>query len=86
MQAKDIPDRAILSIIDELDGGAHWVRKRDIYVRLGEPPEKVFFAKLTKLDRRGLTKGCPLDWCGCTGWSLTAKGRELIAEDSDDRR
>jgi len=79
VQAKDIADRTILGIIDSLDDGSHWVGKHDIYARLGEPPAKVFFAKLVKIERRGMAEGCALDWCGCTGWSLTDEGRAFLA-------
>lgn len=77
MQAKDIRDRDILGAIEALDDGKHWVNKRALYERIGEPPLKVFFAKLSKLSNRGLAEGCDLDWCGC--WSVTAKGREYLS-------
>lgn len=92
MQAKDIPDRLILGVIEALnrpmwhqwlsdDPSAlttNWASKADIYDLLGAPPAKVMHAKLRAIKRRKLATGCTGFWCGCTGWELTAAGREYI--------
>lgn len=86
MQAKDITDRLILEAIEALAGGpAHWANKVAVYERIGSPPGKVFHAKLRAIKRRHLANGCESLWCGCTGWEVTGKGRELLASELAER-
>lgn len=71
MQAKDIPDTAILSRIRSIWGG--FAMLWEIWPEL---PEKLVRAKLRKLYFRDLINGCP---CGCRGdFQLTIKGEEYL--------
>lgn len=79
LQAKDIPDQAMLQAI------LHDSRTNDLpaaryRVARDHPewPEKVILAKCRQLLKRGLITGCV---CGCRGdFHLTDKGGELIGE------
>ena len=64
MQAKDLPDAALL---DRLTTTA-WIATWDLQAQLPGVPPKVVLAKLRSLRKRHLVQGCG---CGCRGdWHL----------------
>lgn len=83
MQAKDIPEPAVLAFLAELKVPATWYSMNghppeNSVLRAMPPgtPEKVALAKMRALIRRGLVDGCP---CGCGGaFTLTAAGRARL--------
>lgn len=90
MQAKDIPDVRMLTIVreeqqtraDNWDGGwphavLPWTHFWEVEERLPDIPPKVIRAKAAKLIKRGLMTGCT---CGCRGdLEVTALGMERIS-------
>lgn len=86
IHARDIDDRAILTIIDNLahdgrlpDLDVRWVMWPEVTDLLPEYPSKVVHAKIRRLMTRGLLDGCP---CGCRGdIELTDAGRSLTSPD-----
>jgi len=66
MQAKDIPDQAVLdavwAILDRTDHRS--VSRWDLAAEFPLVPEKVLMAKARKLIRRRQLEGCV---CGCAG-------------------
>lgn len=80
MQAKDIPDVAMLQAVENARiafGGAWAIRNRDLDPKhFPGVPEKVCQAKRAKLIKRGLMQGCT---CGCRGdFTLTDAGYEVL--------
>lgn len=78
MQAKDLDDRRVLNLIDELGAGrpSRWVFMWDLAPALAPAPYKVVQAKAKALIRRGLVNGCP---CGCRGdFVVTDKGHMFL--------
>lgn len=86
MQAKDIPDRDILTVLVHAPVWATWHREPDgeRYHAVPIPnwlsfdvPPKVVLAKCRSLIKRKLVDGCA---CGCRGdFTITAKGRLFLA-------
>lgn len=86
VQAKDIPDVAILEIVarktsTRMPDSSHdypFATMFDVEPHFSDWPWKVVHAKVRALIRRGLLDGCD---CGCRGdWSLTEKGRVFLAQ------
>lgn len=88
MQAKDIPDKALLEMFARHQGQwAFWWNSCEFSWGHGDEqtketplpdsvPYKVLHAKLKSLYRRGLIGGCD---CGCRGdFEITDKGLEAI--------
>ncbi len=77
MSAKDVPDKLLLSWIEENGTGElGWTIWWEFPEDHPEYPEKVCRAKFKQLYRRGLVEGCS---CGCRGdWVLTDKGLEYL--------
>lgn len=85
MKAADIPDAAILRIVERVTSthmpGSRdpypWATMFDVEPAFPDAPYKVVHAKARALIRRGLLDGCD---CGCRGdWSLTDKGRAFLS-------
>lgn len=76
MQAKDIEDKAVLSIIARTEREEHrWTFYWDVAQELGVD-RKLILAKANALIRRGLMTGCT---CGCRGdFELTAAGAKAL--------
>ncbi len=82
-QAKDIVDRDMLSVVDDLSKaevarGLHcgWVCTWDVEARFAAMPAPVVRAKLEALVRRKMVDGCS---CGCRGdFVLLPAGRALL--------
>lgn len=85
MQAKDIPDKPILTFLATMRGGYAGAGWHNLFPReeycptvldaiQGDCPRKVALAKMKSLIKRGLVQGC---CCGCRGdFELTEKGRD----------
>lgn len=91
IQAKDIDDRRVLTIISDLMAAEYrerprpdeylWTMVWDIEKRLPDVPGKVLAAKLEALVRRGLIDGCT---CGCRGdFFLLPAGRAFLDPPQD---
>jgi len=78
VQAKNIPDRDVLVLIERLRVApivGRVIRLDELEARLAFPP-KVVLAKLRALIKRGLLYGCA---CGCAGgFRLTAAGEAAL--------
>lgn len=87
MHCKDILEAPILERIYDINVGGSWVFRwwldnvsgpqfLDAFPDGKETPDKLVVAKMAKLIKRGLVKGCD---CGCRGdYVITAKGAEVI--------
>lgn len=71
MQAKDIPDDAIIAVLARLERDGkwpgvprRWVMVWELYEAFPDVPPKVVVAKMRALIRRGIADGCT---CGCRG-------------------
>jgi hypothetical protein len=68
VKASDIPDKAILDVIDAMPvtqyGYKRWALVRDLEAVLPEYPRKVILAKCRSLIKRKIIDGCT---CGCRG-------------------
>jgi len=90
MQAKDIPDRDVLTVLAHAPALATWRREPPdqhyhaipIPNWLGyDAPEKVVLAKMRALIKRRLVDGCA---CNCRGdFTLTDKGRVFLVEQGE---
>jgi hypothetical protein len=85
MQCKDIPDRPILEFLDKLNGRwATWFGNEfDNSVTHAMPPgvdNKLALAKMRKMIKRAVVKGCP---CGCRGdFVITEKGKQELKNEN----
>lgn len=72
-QAKDIPDKAFLDVVDDIEKREHrWSFNSDLEDRLGFP-NALIRAKARALIRRKMITGCP---CGCRGdYEIAVNGR-----------
>lgn len=65
MQAKDILDDTVLSVIDQkLERERMWTHVQDLQAAMPNIPRKVLLAKMRSMIRRGIVDGCA---CGCRG-------------------
>ncbi len=64
MQAKDVPEQAILALIPAESPTSIGISRWDIGRAMPDVPEKVLLAKLRSMVKRGLIRGCA---CGCRG-------------------
>lgn len=58
MQAKDIPDEAIIALVRSANNDGHWAMVWDIEAAMPDVPPKVIRAKCCSLIRRRLMDGC----------------------------
>lgn len=85
MQAKDVPERPILALLDAQTKDRYtwtfwwdWDDRRGLRSVMPGVPDRVQQAKLRKLIKRGLVDGCV---CGCRGdFTITKKGRAHLAQ------
>lgn len=82
MQCKDIPDVPVIEFVwdcNNRDVWANWFfgNENDVHAAMPETPnDKLVWAKMNQLIRRGLIEGCT---CGCRGdYVVTDKGCEFI--------
>jgi repressor of nif and glnA expression len=81
VKTANIPDAPILRFVEKHGGiGCNWFGnefERSVTHAMPEgTPRKVVRAKMRKLDKAGLIRGCH---CGCRGdYELTEKGKEEL--------
>jgi len=86
MQCKDIKDTPIIEFVNKHGGiGCTWFNDNPRSVRHVMPKmihDKLILAKMRKLIKRKLIKGCA---CGCRGYfEITGKGKDFINDDWAD--
>lgn len=65
IQAKHVPDAAVLAIVDGIrEREDRWTHTWDLEPAFPGVPPKVLRAKMASLIRRGILEGCT---CGCRG-------------------
>lgn len=83
-KASDIDTIELLTAIERqsiVNGYPYWVQRWDMTNWWPHIPANVLLAKLDRLVRRGLLRGCA---CGCRGdFELTSKGNQLIEHQID---
>ena len=64
IQAKHIPDDAIISVVQRAHAEGRWAHQWDMQEAYPDVPPKVLLAKCRSLIARNLIEGCA---CGCRG-------------------
>jgi len=65
VKTSDLSDERVLAVVSEIVADRGYPADRwSVAARCADVPEKIVYAKLRRLVKRGLLTGCP---CGCRG-------------------
>jgi hypothetical protein len=65
VKTSDLSDSRVLAVVTALNEERGYPADRwSVAARCADVPEKIVYAKLKRLHKRGLLTGCP---CGCRG-------------------